>query len=61
MISQHKKVHEVVINRKELPDGRIEERTLAVCETPDRNEAFAGTTWCREHGEVRVREAVQRT
>lgn len=56
MIEQHRKVSEVVTNRTTLPDGRIEEVVLALCETPDRQEAFAGTVWCSVHGETRIKE-----
>lgn len=54
MIDQHKKVSEVVTERSFLPDGKVQEVVIALCETPDKNESFAGTVWCSTHGETRV-------
>jgi hypothetical protein len=55
VISQHRKVDEVIESRRILADGRVEERTTARCETSDREGGFAVTVWCTEHGETRVK------
>ncbi len=50
----HKKVGDLITNRITLVDGTIEERVIALCQTTDRDEAFTGSTWCEDHGEIRI-------
>jgi hypothetical protein len=59
-LEQHVKVDEICAHREILPDGRVSLRYLALCDTPDRREAFAGTVWCEAHGRVEVRNPPER-
>lgn len=60
MQEDHRIVDELITHRTRLPDGRFECRALALCETPDKEEAFAGSMWCKEHGRVYVESEDQK-